>query len=143
MWVFVVSVLGPFTANQLGWVSAEVGRQPWIVHPNVVRDAAGAPQLDAGGMIQYNLQEGLLTRNAVSEAVSGGQVLGSIFMFSLIYMLLFWIWLYVLNDKIQKGPKPVVIGGSPHQGWISASAARTFHEDTMSEAKDVRPQEGQ
>ena len=44
LWVFVISVLGPFVANQLGWAAAEVGRQPWIVHPNVVRDAAGAPQ---------------------------------------------------------------------------------------------------
>jgi cytochrome d ubiquinol oxidase subunit I len=141
LWVFVVSVLGPFIANEVGWMTAEVGRQPWIVHPNLIRDASGAPQLDTAGMIQYNLQEGLLTRNAVSEAVSGGQVLGSIIMFSLIYSLLFWIWLYVLNDKIQKGPKPVVIGGSSAKGWLSASAARTIHEDTMSEAKDVRPQE--
>ena len=28
----VVSVLGPQFANQLGWFSAEVGRQPWIVY---------------------------------------------------------------------------------------------------------------
>ena len=30
-WVFVFSVIGPFAANQLGWVAAEVGRQPWVV----------------------------------------------------------------------------------------------------------------
>ena len=62
-------------------------------------------------MVQYNLQEGLLTSNAVSEAVTAGRCLASIMMFSVIYGLLFWIWLYVLNDKIQKGPKPVVILG--------------------------------
>ena len=142
LWVFVVSVVGPFIANELGWATAEVGRQPWIVHPNYVRDASGAPQFDAAGMLVYNLHEGLLTRNAVSEAVSGGQVLGSIVMFTLIYALLFWIWLYVLNDKIQKGPKPVVIGHPTHHGWLSSSAARTVHEDSMSEAKDLRPEEG-
>ena len=136
LWVFVISVLGPFIANEVGWTAAEVGRQPWIVHPNVVRDASGAPQFDAAGMIVYNLQEALMTRNAVSEAVSGGQVLGSIIMFTLIYGLLFWIWLYVLNDKIQKGPKPVVIGPTTHGGWLASSAARTLHEDSMSEAKD-------
>lgn len=138
MWVFVISVIGPFVANQLGWVAAEVGRQPWIVHPNVVRDAAGAPLLDAAGMIQYNLTEGLLTRDGVSSTVTGGQVLTSIIMFSLIYALLFWIWLYVLNDKIQKGPKPVLIGEQPPgKGWLAAAAGRTLHEESMSEAKDM------
>jgi cytochrome d ubiquinol oxidase subunit I len=134
--VFTVAVLGPFIANEAGWATAEVGRQPWIVHPNVIRDAAGVVQFDAAGMIQYNLAEGLLTRKGVSEAITGSHVLASIIMFSVIYMLLFWVWLYVLNDKIQKGPKPVTILGSPHKGWISASAGRTLHEDSMSEAKD-------
>ena len=125
LWIFVVAVFGPFIANEVGWVSAEVGRQPWIVHPNVIRDAAGNPQFDAAGMVQYNLSEGLLTRNAVSEAIDGGQVLASIVMFSVIYALLFWVWLYVLNDKIQKGPKPVVIGGPhPQAGWSQQRLAR-------------------
>ncbi|HYO81241.1 MAG TPA: cytochrome ubiquinol oxidase subunit I [Bryobacteraceae bacterium] len=135
LWVFVASIVAPFVANELGWVSAEVGRQPWIVHPNVIRDASGEPVLDAEGMIQYNLREGLLTRDAVSRVVSGGQVLTSTIMFSLIYMLLFWVWLYVLNDKIQKGPKPVVIGPG-QKGWLAATAGRTLHQESMSEAKD-------
>ena len=137
LWIFVGSIVAPFIANQAGWVAAEVGRQPWIVHPNVVRDAAGEPVLNAAGMIQYNLQEGMLTRNAVSKSISGGQVLTSIIMFSLIYLLLFWVWLYVLNDKIQKGPKPVVIRDGP-KGWLAATAGRTLHEDSMSEAKEGR-----
>jgi cytochrome d ubiquinol oxidase subunit I len=142
MWLFVVGVVGPFVANQAGWMAAEVGRQPWIVHPNVVRDAAGEPLFDAAGMLQYNLAEGLLTRDGVSTSITGGQVLASIVMFSLIYVLLFWIWVYVLNDKIQKGPKPVLIGGKPQPGgWIAASAGRTIHKDSLSEAKD-RPEPG-
>jgi cytochrome d ubiquinol oxidase subunit I len=142
LWVFVVSVLGPFIANEVGWVTAEVGRQPWIVHPNVVRDSTGNVLFDSSGMVQYNLQEGLLTKNAVSEAVHGQQVLGSIIMFSLIYGLLFWIWLYVLNDKIQKGPKPVVIVPSRPGGWLAATAGRTLHEESMSEAKEPQPEGG-
>jgi cytochrome d ubiquinol oxidase subunit I len=138
MWVFVIGVIGPFAANQLGWVAAEVGRQPWIVVPNVIRDATGNPALNAAGMIQYDMKEGLLTRDGVSSTITGGQVLSSIIMFSLIYVLLFWIWVYVLNDKIQKGPKPVLIGGKPG-GWLEATAGRTLHEESMSEAKD-RPE---
>jgi cytochrome d ubiquinol oxidase subunit I len=139
LWVFVISVIGPYVANQLGWVAAEVGRQPWIVHPTIVRDAAGQPVLDAAGLIQYNLAEGLLTSNAVSKTITGGQVLSSIVMFSLIYLLLGWVWLYVLNDKIQKGPKPVVIGGDKGPGgWLKSAAGRTLHEESMSEAKEER-----
>jgi cytochrome bd ubiquinol oxidase subunit I len=143
--IFVIAVLGPFAANELGWVAAEVGRQPWIVHPNVVRDAAGAPALDAGGMIQYVPREGLLTAEAASRAVSSGQVLSSIVMFGVIYLLLFWVWLYVLNDKIQKGPKPVVLDGVPAvaTGWLESSAGRTLHQGSLSEAKDPGPRPGE
>ena len=80
--VFVFSVIGPFIANELGWVAAEVGRQPWIV---------------------YNL---LRTSEAVSQNIVAPQVLGSILMFAVIYGLLFVLWIWLLNDKIQKGPEP-------------------------------------
>lgn len=83
LWVFVFSVFGPFAANQLGWVAAEVGRQPWIV---------------------YNL---LRTSDAVSPGLSAAQVVGSIVMFGVIYIMLFTVWLFLLNEKIQKGPEPV------------------------------------
>jgi cytochrome d ubiquinol oxidase subunit I len=80
LWVLVFSVLGPQLANQLGWMTAEIGRQPWIV-------------------------QGLLrTADAYSPVVSGGQVLGSIVMFGLIYGLLFVLFVYLLNEKIQHGP---------------------------------------
>lgn len=83
MLVFVLAIPLPYAANQLGWVTAEVGRQPWIV---------------------YGL---LRTSDGLSKTVTGGQTLGSILMFLLIYALLFAVWLRVLNDKIQHGPDPV------------------------------------
>jgi cytochrome bd ubiquinol oxidase subunit I len=81
LWVFVFSVIGPFVANQVGWVVAEVGRQPWIV---------------------YNQ---LRTSEAVSQNLVASQVMGSIGMFSVIYALLFVVWIFLLNEKIQKGPE--------------------------------------
>jgi len=86
LWVFVFSVIGPFAANQLGWVAAEVGRQPWIVY-NLVR-----------------------TSDAVSPNLTASQVTGSIIMFGVIYALLFALWIFLLNDKIHKGPEPVKSG---------------------------------
>jgi len=81
LWTFVVAVVAPVAANQLGWVAAEVGRQPWVV---------------------YGL---LRTRDAVSRSITAGQVWGSIAMFCVLYGLLFFVWLYVMDHKIRRGPE--------------------------------------
>jgi cytochrome d ubiquinol oxidase subunit I len=135
--IFVFAVAGPFIANELGWVAAEVGRQPWSVHPRILYDAAGQPALDANGFVQYRMEEGLLTADAASEAVAPGQILGSIVMFSFIYAMLFAIWLYVFNHKIQAGPQPVPVGPpTTLRGIEEAAARRIEHDASMSEAKD-------
>ncbi|MCX6967721.1 MAG: cytochrome ubiquinol oxidase subunit I [Verrucomicrobia bacterium] len=78
--ILVLSVLGPQMANQLGWASAEIGRQPWIV---------------------YGL---LRTSDSLSKVVSGGAIVSSLIMFSLVYALLFAVFIFLLNHKIQHGP---------------------------------------
>ncbi len=80
LWAAAFTVPVPFLANELGWIAAEVGRQPWVVY-NVLR-----------------------TEDAVSASVSSGQVLSSIIMFSLIYTLLFCLWIYLLRQQFLKGP---------------------------------------
>jgi len=136
LWIFVFAVAGAFAANELGWAAAEVGRQPWIVHPNLVHDASGRVVFDSDGFIVYRIDEGLLTQNAVSESVNGDQVLGSIIMFGFIYALLFLIWVYVLNDKIQSGPQPVhPRDATTAQQFFDTAAGRTLHRESMSEAK--------
>ena len=80
LWLLVFSVLGPQIANQAGWFTAELGRQPWIV---------------------YNL---LRTSHGLSRAVEANQVVFSIILFALIYILLFITFIYLLNKKIQHGP---------------------------------------
>jgi len=137
LWLFVVAVGGALAANELGWMAAEVGRQPWIVHPNVMRDAAGQFIIGADGFLEYRLEEGLLTRNAVSESVAGGQVLGSIIMFGFIYALLFWVWVYVLNEKIKKGPQPVtIVDHTTGDSILKSAAGRALHEESLSDAKE-------
>lgn len=78
--ILVISVLLPQFANQLGWISAEVGRQPWIV---------------------YNL---LRTKDAFSKSVTSGEVIFSLILFMLIYALLFVLFLFLLDRKIKHGP---------------------------------------
>lgn len=84
LWILVFAVLGPQLANQLGWLSAEVGRQPWIV---------------------YHL---LRTADALSNTVSSHQVMTSLVLFGMIYLLLFILFVYLLNEKIQNGPEGIV-----------------------------------
>jgi cytochrome d ubiquinol oxidase subunit I len=80
MWVFVWAVLGPQIANQTGWFAAEMGRQPWVV---------------------YGL---LRTSDALSKTVTANQVVFSLVLFTVVYMLLLVLFLYLLNKKIQHGP---------------------------------------
>lgn len=117
MRLYVLSVFLAVVANQVGWVAAEVGRQPWIVHPAIVLDVEGQPILDADGFIQYERVKtsadgsstrvaGLRTDDGVSKAVQAEQVAASIVMFLVIYLLLGAVWIFILNKKIQAGPDP-------------------------------------
>ena len=100
MWLFVGAVLGPIVCNQAGWVAAEVGRQPFIVYPKQT------VEWDGGKAKISTSYEGLRTDVGLSNrrVVTAPQVLASILMFGFIYLLLFVVWVYVLNDKIQHGP---------------------------------------
>jgi cytochrome d ubiquinol oxidase subunit I len=130
--VFVAAVVLAVIANQLGWVAAEVGRQPWVVHPRLQRDEAGRIVFDEAGHVRYRREEGLRTSEAVSEAVRGEEVLGSIIMFSFLYLLLGAVWLYVLNHKIQVGPEPVQPPAeTTPQGVLTAAAERLAHEEPV------------
>jgi len=80
LWFFVFSVILPQLANQFGWFAAEMGRQPWVV---------------------YGL---LRTSDALSKSVDANQVLFSLIMFTILYLLLFGLFIYLLNKKIKIGP---------------------------------------
>jgi cytochrome d ubiquinol oxidase subunit I len=128
MWIFVFAVLGPLVANQLGWVSAEVGRQPWSVHPPVEWTADGDVVVGPEGVVEYDEKLGLRTKNAVSTSVTASQVLGSLIGFGLVYLFLLLAWLYVLDRKIGQGPEPV--DEAPEEdagGLLQAVAGRVAH----------------
>ena len=138
LWIFVFAVLGAVAANQAGWAAAEVGRQPWIVHPPVPRDATGALELGDDGRVHYDEGLGLRTADAGSPVLEADQVLGSIATFGLIYALLLAVWIYVLNDKIQRGPEPIGEEGGeePEEegGFLAAARRRPRHLDSLTEA---------
>ena len=128
MWVFVFAVLGPLIANQLGWVAAEVGRQPWIVHPPVEWTDDGDVVVGPNGVVVYDEDLGLRTSDAVSPSVSTSQVLGSLIGFGVIYLGLLIAWLYVLDRKIRHGPQPVEAAPQDTgDGLLQAVVGRVDH----------------
>jgi cytochrome bd ubiquinol oxidase subunit I len=102
LWAFVVAVVGPYVGNQAGWVAAEVGRQPWVV---------------------YGL---LRTSDGVSATVPKEQVLASLVAFGVVYLALFALWIYVINEKIRHGPpEPTPRRGAAggDEGFVGAAAS--------------------
>ena len=79
----------PVIATQVGWITAEVGRQPWIV---------------------YRVP-GMRTAEAVSSTVSAGEVHASLAMFGIIYAILGVIWVVLLRREISRGPTDVTTRG--------------------------------
>jgi cytochrome d ubiquinol oxidase subunit I len=132
LWVFVFAVVAPIAANEFGWAAAEVGRQPWIVHPPVKWDTSGNLVVGPAGVVAYDESQGLRTAHAVSPLVSRSQVIGSILGFSLIYLSLLAVWLFVLDQKIRHGPEPA---GPPIdtalEGIVATATRRTRHSDSM------------
>lgn len=102
LWVFVFAVIAPYIANQLGWIAAEVGRQPWLVYGE------------------------LRTPDGLSKAVEGSHVLTSIIMFGLIYALLFALWLFIMHNKIQHGPVFATpdAGTEGEESWMTTATRR-------------------
>ena len=49
----------------------------------------------------------LRTADAVSPVLDTGQVLFSLLMFVVLYIILFVLFIYLLNEKIQHGPDPL------------------------------------
>jgi cytochrome d ubiquinol oxidase subunit I len=80
LYMLVFSVIVPQIGNQAGWIAAEMGRYPWIVQ----------------GLLR--ISEGL------SKSVAASHVFASLILFMIVYTLLFMVFLYLIHDKIQKGP---------------------------------------
>jgi cytochrome d ubiquinol oxidase subunit I len=83
LWLLIICIpLAEFAIN-MGWMAAEVGRQPWVV-------------------------QGLMrTTDAVSPLVSTGEIWTTLGLFGLIYLVLFVAWLRIFVGIIRKGPEDV------------------------------------
>jgi cytochrome d ubiquinol oxidase subunit I len=88
----LVALPMPFLASSFGWIFTEMGRQPWVVHPNP------ANPVD---------QVYLLTQQGVSTVVSAGSVITSLVIFTLLYAALGVVWFLLIRRYVREGIEPL------------------------------------
>jgi cytochrome d ubiquinol oxidase subunit I len=80
LWPLMLAFPFPYIANTLGWMTAELGRQPWLV---------------------YNL---FRTSQGYSKVVSDGNVVFTLIGFTGLYFVLGLLFLYLVGREIYHGP---------------------------------------
>jgi cytochrome d ubiquinol oxidase subunit I len=80
LWVLLLSLPFPYIANTAGWITAEIGRQPWLV---------------------YGLMR---TSDGYSKLVSAGNGLFTLLGFMGMYTVLGILFLFLVRREIESGP---------------------------------------
>ncbi len=80
LWILMLCLPFPYIANTAGWMTAEIGRQPWLVY-GLMRTAAG-----------------------YSKYVSAGNGLFTLLGFMGLYTVLGILFLFLVYREIEKGP---------------------------------------
>jgi cytochrome d ubiquinol oxidase subunit I len=83
LWALMLAFPFPYIATTAGWMTAELGRQPWIV---------------------YGL---LRTKDAASTSVSSGTVLFTLIGFTGLYFVLGLLFVYLVGRELSHGPGPL------------------------------------
>jgi len=137
LWTFVFAIGFVMIANQSGWIAAEVGRQPWTVHPPVVWDESGKDLVTAAdGVYQYDETVGLRTSKSFSAAVSVEEAQTSLVLFAILYAALTAVWIMVLDRKIRTGPEPLPAASEFEGLGVAQSAAHRQHARLNEKEKD-------
>ncbi|STC68763.1 cytochrome d ubiquinol oxidase subunit 1 [Corynebacterium pilosum] len=84
----------PWLSNFAGWIFTEMGRQPWIVHPNPEYQGVDSP----GGQQHIHM----IVDYGVSDHATW-QVWLSLISFTVLYGILAVIWFYLMRMYVRKG----------------------------------------
>ena len=95
-----------FVAVLCGWITTEVGRQPWIAY----------------GILR--------TADAISP-VSAASVLTTLILFVIVYAIIFTMGIYYINRLIVRGPQGSAIAPTPEQIGTPLSAAGDAAREAM------------
>ena len=81
LWVLMLAFPFPYIANTLGWMTAELGRQPWLIY----------------GLFR--------TRDGYSKVVSNGDTMFTLIGFIGLYFVLGLLFLFLVGREITHGPR--------------------------------------
>jgi cytochrome bd ubiquinol oxidase subunit I len=81
LWVLMLTFPFPYIANTLGWMTAELGRQPWLAY----------------GLFH--------TREGYSKVVSNGDTIFTLIGFIGLYFVLGLLFLFLVGREIARGPE--------------------------------------
>ena len=82
LWMLMLAVPFPYIATTAGWITAEVGRQPWLIY-GLMRTAVG-----------------------ISPRVSSGNTWFTLLGFMGLYTVLGMLFLFLIYREIEHGPEP-------------------------------------
>ena len=85
LWVLMLALPLPYIANTLGWMTAELGRQPWLIY----------------GLFH--------TRDGYSKVVSSGDTIFTLIGFTGLYFVLGLLFLFLVGREIDHGPDAEVV----------------------------------
>jgi cytochrome d ubiquinol oxidase subunit I len=90
LWILLLSAPFPYIANMAGWITAEIGRQPWLI---------------------YGLMR---TQKGISPRVSAGNAWFTLIGFFGMYTVLSILFLFLVYREIDRGPDPHADPASAH-----------------------------
>jgi cytochrome d ubiquinol oxidase subunit I len=90
LWILLLSAPFPYIANIAGWITAEIGRQPWLI---------------------YGLMR---TQKGISPRVSAGNAWFTLIGFFGMYTVLSILFLFLVYREIDRGPDPQADPASAH-----------------------------
>jgi len=100
LWILMLMFPLPYIANTAGWMTAEMGRQPWLVY----------------GLFR--------TEEGFSKLVSAGNGWFTFLGFAGMYTLLGILFLFLVRREIEHGPEPVPAPQSPQSGHLTPAEVR-------------------
>jgi cytochrome d ubiquinol oxidase subunit I len=98
LWVLMLMAPFPYIANTAGWITAEIGRQPWLVY----------------GMLR--------TTEGYSSNVSSGSGWFTLLGFMGMYTVLSILFLFLVHRELEQGPESVEAGALRSGPGIAATS---------------------
>ena len=94
LWVLMLAFPFPYIANTLGWMTAELGRQPWLVY----------------GLFH--------TRDGYSKVVSNGDTIFTLIGFAGLYFVLGLLFLFLVGREIAHGPDEEAVASRGKESFV-------------------------